>query len=101
MKIKVRLKKSDRRPPEMFKPLLWGLKWNALRVEKDEADIILATLNYGELKHLRWIIKTYGKAEIKRILEKRLVSEFHPESRNLAKVLFSFSKFRHARRSTH
>ena len=34
-------------------------------------------------------------------LKKRLISEFHPESRNLAKVIFSIQEFRHARTSAH
>ena len=88
-----------RRPPAIFKPILWGLKWGALRSWEDREAIILAALNEGELGHLRWIIKTYGPNEIKRVLSRRLETELHPESRNLAKTLFSISRFRHARRS--
>ncbi len=78
----------------MFKPLLWGLKWKDLDVWKDREDIILAALNYGKMKNLRWIIDTYGKDEIKKILSRRLETEIYPESRNLAKVLFAVSGFR-------
>ncbi|PIW97411.1 hypothetical protein COY65_00930 [Candidatus Jorgensenbacteria bacterium CG_4_10_14_0_8_um_filter_39_13] len=86
-----------RQPPEMFKPLLWGLKWNALDIWEDREEIILATLNYGKLKHLSWIIKTYGKDEIRKVLSRRLETEIYPESRNLARVLFSVSSFRQNR----
>lgn len=92
--IKIRAKKFNERPPEIFQPLLWGLKWNALDAREDKEDIILAALNYGNLKHLRWIIKTYGKNEIKKVLSHRLETEIYPESRNLAKVFFSVSGFR-------
>ncbi len=85
---------SKQRLPEMFRPLLWGLKWDALDVWKDRAEIILATMNHGDLNHLRWIIKTYGKQEIRKALAKRLETEIYPESRNLARVLFSVSDFR-------
>ncbi len=85
---------SRKRPPEMFKPLLRGLKWEALDIWEDREDIILAALiNYGELEHLKWIIKTYGKDEIKKVLSRRLETEIYPESRNLARTLFLYRAF--------
>ena len=89
------------KPPEMFKPLLWGLRWDDLDAWEDREAIILAALNEGELDHLQWIIKTYGVDEIQKVLSRRLETEFHPESRNLAKLLFSIQNFSHARRSSH
>lgn len=89
--------KSCKQPPDIFRPILWGLKWDALDISKDKADIILAALNYGDLEHLRWIIKTYGVEEIRKVLSRRLESEIYPESRNLARVLFNVLKFRHSR----
>lgn len=89
--------KESSRPPKSFQPLLWGLRWSSLDTWKDREVIILAALNEGELEHLRWVIKTYGVGEIKRVLSRRLETEFYPESRNLARVLFSISRFRHAR----
>jgi hypothetical protein len=88
--------KKTRKPPEMFRPLLWGLRWDALRVWEDKEAIIMAAVNEGEREHLRWIIKAYGEKEIKKVLFRRLETEFHPESRNLAQVLFN-AHFRHAR----
>lgn len=87
--------------PDSFKPLLWSLKWDALNLDKDKEDIIVAAVNEGTLEHWRWIIETYGKETIRRVLEGRLETEFHPESRNLAKVVFSIPYFRHARGSVH
>ena len=87
--------------PEFFKPILWSLKWDALDIEKDKEDIIVAAVNEGNLEHWRWIIQTYGKADIRRVLEHRLETEFHRESRNLAKIIFSIPKFRHARERVH
>lgn len=92
---------SHKKLPESFKPLLWSLKWDALDTEKDKEDIIVAAVNEGNLEHWRWIIETYGKEEIRRVLAKRLETEFHPESRNLAKVIFSIPHFRHARGGVH
>ena len=86
-----------KQPPKMFKPLLWGLKWNSLNIWENKEEIILAALNYGKLKHISWIIKTYGKDEIRKVLARRLETEIYPESRNLARVLFSVSNFRQKR----
>jgi len=88
-----------RQPPEMFRPLLWGLKWSAIDIWEHRHDIILNTVNYGSLKHWRWIIRAYGKEEIRRVLQKRLVTEFHSGSLNLARVIFSLSKVRRERLS--
>ncbi|MBI4094418.1 MAG: hypothetical protein HY436_01280 [Candidatus Liptonbacteria bacterium] len=90
-----------RHPPEMFRPLLWSLDWERVDVDEDKEDIIVNAVNEGTLAHWRWMIRTYGKEAIRRILAKRLASEFHPESRNLARVVFGVAHFRHARGSTH
>lgn len=80
-----------------MRPLLWSLRWNDVDIEEDREDIIVHVINDGTLAQWRWLKVTYGEEVIRRVLEKRLDSEFHPESRNLAKVLFSVSHFRHAR----
>ena len=87
--------------PEMFKPLLWGLRFEDLDIQKDREDIIVNAVNEGKLAHWRWIIQTYGKEEIRQVLARRLETEFHPESLNLAKLVFSLSPLRHARGSAH
>ena len=80
-------------PPEMFRPLLWGLRWKDIDIEKDKEDIIVNAVNEGRLDHWRWLIQTYGKDTIRSILERRLETEFHLESRNLAKIIFSANRF--------
>lgn len=89
--------KKSKKLPSLFRPLLWSLSWKDLDIQEDKEDIIVNTVNYGNLKHWKWLIKTYGKKTIRQVLRNRLDSEFHPESRNLAKVLFSVTRFRHAR----
>ena len=87
--------------PEMFRPLLWWTNWKDIDAKEDKEDIIVSAVNDGTLAHWRWLIQAYGKETIRKLLEKRLASEFHPESRNLAKVIFSVSDFQHARRGVH
>lgn len=70
-------------------------------MEEDKDDIIVNTVNEGTLDQWKWIINTYGKDIIRGVLERHITTEFHPESRNLAKVVFSISDFSHARRSSY
>lgn len=90
-----------KQPHLMFRPLLWWVKWSDIDVEQDKEDIVVSAINEGTLNHWRWLLNMYGKETIRKILQRRLDSEFHPESRNLAKVIFSIPGFRHARESTH
>lgn len=88
---------NSRSLPELFRPLLWSLKWEDVDINKDKNDIILGAVNEGTLAHWRWIIKTYGKETIRQVLSKRMATEFHPESRNLAKVVFDLPPLSYAR----
>ena len=95
------LLKNQRLPPQSFRPLLWSLRWKDIDVTKDKEDIIVNTVNDGSLDQWQWLIKTYGKDAIRDVLQKRLATEFHPESRNLANIIFSYPRFRNARRISH
>ncbi|OHA19038.1 MAG: hypothetical protein A3C08_03550 [Candidatus Taylorbacteria bacterium RIFCSPHIGHO2_02_FULL_47_18] len=83
--------------PNSFRPLLWSLKWEDVDVDKDKSDIILAAVNEGTLEQWRWIIRMYGREAIRETLANRLATEFHPESGNLAKVVFDLPKLSYAR----
>lgn len=93
--------RTRKQPPASFRPLLWSLKWKDIDVDEDKEDIIVGVINEGSLDEWRWLIKTYGKDAIRRVLQERLATEFHPESRNLAELIFSIPHFRYARRITH
>lgn len=87
--------------PESFRPLLWSYRFEDIDLEKHKEEIILNTINYGNMKHWHWIMKRYGKEKIRHILERCLVTEFNPESRNLAQLIFSVNHFRDVRGSTY
>lgn len=87
--------------PASFKPLLWWLNWAALDVQRDREDIIVSTLNEGSVDQWRWIRETYGDSKIKAILKTRLVTEFHPESASLTRLVFGIKNLRNARRSSY
>lgn len=85
--------------PDMFRPVLWSYRFEDVDPDKHQSEIIVQTINHGSLKHWRWIIQYYGKEIIREVLGRRLVTEFNPESRNLAQLLFNLDHFRHARNS--
>lgn len=87
--------------PEMFRPILWSYRFADLDLNRHKAEIIIQTINYGSLKHWRWIIRHYGKEAIRTVLKRRLTTEFNPESRHLAQLLFNVNHFRHAPRRPH
>lgn len=92
---------AKKKLPENLRPFLWYIKWEDVDVYEDKDDIITNIINEGTLDHWHWIIKTYGRNTIREVLKRHLASEFHPESRNLARVIFSLPKFSNARRSSH
>lgn len=83
--------------PYSFKPLLWSFRFDDIEPEADKEDIIVNTVNDGALAHWRWIIDRYGRETIRQVLARRLATEFHPESLNLAKIIFGVSSLRYAR----
>jgi hypothetical protein len=89
---------TAKRIPPSLRPLLWGLKWENLNLEQDAQDIIGSVVNEGNMDQWRWLVKTYGKEKIRQVLKNRLFTEFHPESRRLAQLIFSMPSFQHERK---
>lgn len=85
--------------PASFRSLLWSLDWDRIGIVKDKEDIIVNTVNYGSISQWKWLKETYGEKAIVSVLKRRLASEFYPESRNLARVIFNVNHFAHVRRS--
>ena len=87
--------------PLSLKPLLWGLKWDDLNIEEDMQDIVSSVINEGTMDQWKWLVKTYGEEKIRQVLQNRLATEFHPESRRLAQLIFSVPSFLHERKLPH
>ena len=85
--------------PEFFKPLLWSYDFDSLDLSKNKKDIILNAINYGDLKHWRWIINYYGKDEVKKVLESVSVWELRSRVRKLASLIFELQDLNYAPRS--
>lgn len=83
--------------PLVLKPYFWSYDFSKLDIESDRRLIIFNIMNYGDLKDWQWLVKKYGKEEIKRVVLKIPASEFRPEVLKLIYLLFSIKK--HASRN--
>lgn len=63
--------------------------------------IVVQTINYGEWQHWQWIVRAYGKSQIKKIIELIPISEFRPGALVLAKLFFGIQKMKYASRSAY
>lgn len=86
--------------PTFFKPILWSYDFSKINPKKDKKTIIVNSINYGDLKHWKWLSNAYGKTEISRILSKISVKELRNRARELAGIIFKVKQFNHAPRSS-
>ncbi|MDO8492346.1 MAG: hypothetical protein Q7S34_01750 [bacterium] len=76
--------------PDFFKPIFWSYNFNSLNPETNKKTIIIQTINYGDLKHWRWIVNRYGRETIKSFLSSVNFSEIRPRAGKLASIIFNF-----------
>ncbi len=88
----MKTKQTDKLP-SFFKPILWSYDFNSINLEKNKKAIIINSINYGDLKHWRWIVKHYGKKEVKKILTTIPFTEIRPRVVPLVSLLFSIDEF--------
>jgi hypothetical protein len=84
--------------PEFFRPILWSYNFSAIDSEKDKKIIITNAINYGDLKHWRWLVLNYGKNGISKVLKKIPATALRPAARRLASTLFSIKNFNYVLR---
>lgn len=82
--------------PDYFKPILWSYNFCDLDPEKDKKVIIVNAVNYGDLRHWKWLKERYNVADI---LSRIPTSELRERSQRLAGLVFKI-KFKYAIRST-
>ena len=82
--------------PLFFKPILWSYDFENLDLKKNKKVIVINAINYGDLKHWRWVAGYYGKQEIKKILAQVPFTEIRPRVVPLVSILFSINKFNYA-----
>lgn len=87
--------------PEMFRSLMWSYKFEEIDPDVHYGELVVNTVNYGTLKHWRWLVDYFGKDRMKQILEERWETEFNRESLHLAQIIFGINQFRHVPRGAH
>lgn len=89
--------------PESFRPLLWSYVFEEMDPDRYQHEIIVQTINYGDLAHWRWLIDHYGLEAVRRQLMAVPVTEIRQHVRRLVALLFGLSDrdFNHAPRGTH
>ena len=85
--------------PEFFRPLLWSYDFDSLDLSKNKKTVILNTINYGDLKHWRWIVNYYGKEEVKKILGTASAWQLRSRIRKLVSLIFELQNLNYAPRS--
>jgi len=93
-------KATNQKLPSFFKPLFWGYDFNSIDSARNKNLIIVNTLNYGDLKQWRWLIKRYGRNNLKKIISLIPKSEFRKDVVKLIELLFDVKEFKYASRSS-
>lgn len=84
--------------PESFRHLLWSYRFSEIDPTKHKKTIIVNVLNYGDLDQWRWLGRTYGRKQLKEIIESLPASEFRKPVVTLLSLLLGV-KFKYASRS--
>lgn len=92
--------KKEKTLPPYFKRVLWSYDFKAVNPAKDKKTIIVNAINYGDLKHWKWLVEFYGKEAVVNVLKTIPATEIRPRARNLAAMLFSINKFNYESRSS-
>lgn len=84
--------------PHFFKPILWSYDFSRIDTEQNKKTIMVNTINYGDLRHWRWIAEYYGKDAVGKALASIPASELRPGAQKLAGLFFVFPTLNHAPR---
>ena len=72
----------------------------ALDLGNNKRTIVVHTINYGDLKHWRWLKNYYGEKALREILASLPATELKLRAGRLAELLFNF-KLNYAPRGAH
>ena len=95
----MRAKTKNSKIPLFFKPLFWSYKFSSIDPRKNKRTIIINTVNYGQWEHWIWVLKFYGKENVKNIIEEIPQTEFRAPALKLISLLLGIKKLKYASRS--
>lgn len=91
--------KTKSKLPLLFKPLFWSYNFSAINPKQHQKEIIVQTINYGNWEQWQWLVKYYGKKNLRRVIQDIPASEFRKRALDLVKILFNIKKLKYASRS--
>lgn len=91
-------RKSGLSFPPFFKNILWSSNFENIDPEKAKRTIIIQAINYGDLRHWRWILARYGNEEVVKVLGSVPRTELRVRALRLASLIFGVETFHHAPR---
>ena len=84
--------------PDYFRPVLWSYDFPKIDPDEDKETIIINSINYGDLRHWRWIASHYGKEETVEIIEKIPATAVRNRVMPLVSLLFGSVNWNYAPR---
>lgn len=82
------MSKTKTKIPEYFDKILWSYDIEKIDPEDSYREIIINSLNYGDLDHWRWINNHYGKEKIMNVVNNSPDTEIRPSIKRLSSLLF-------------
>lgn len=84
--------------PVSFKSLFWSYNFSAVDPAQNKKEVVVQTINYGSWQHWQWMVKYYGKENLRKIISNIPASEFRKPVLELVKILFNIKKFQYVTR---
>lgn len=75
--------------PQYFRQILWSYDFEKIDAEKDARTIIINSINYGNLSHWGWIIKSYGKDRIRDVVNECRAGEVRAGAKRLIEIMIA------------
>ena len=95
----MKAKTKNSKIPSFFKPLFWSYKFSSIDLQKNKRTIIINTINYGQWEHWIWVLKFYGKENVKKFIEEIPQTEFRVPALKLISLLLGIKKLKYVSRS--
>lgn len=86
--------------PDYFRSLFWDIDFDSVSPDKNKKLVITKTINYGNLKHWKWISDYYGK-NLPKSLQEIPRSEFRQPALKLASLIYNLDDLKYASRSAY
>lgn len=87
--------------PENLRPLFWSYVFEDLDIETNKRLIVVQIINYGSWSAWKWLVKTYGKNDLREFIERVPATEFRPGALMVVSLLLSVQKLNYAQRGAY